>query len=174
MKWNREERITDWQRLCKANTEPETTVPVFQMEIVHGREIKDATYAYVVDCKGEFPQKIPAILANNTHLQAAENPKGTKLGAVYFDTSVTAKGKFGTFRVSSPAALFAEKKDGKLILTVTDALMKKDLNSLTVYTSVPVRGEGVSKQSKNIYEIKIPLPAGAHCGQPATVTLELL
>ncbi len=52
--------------------------------------------------------------------------------------------------------------------------MKKDLNSLTVYTSVPVRGEGVSKQSKNIYEIKIPLPAGAQCGQPATVTLELL
>ena len=92
----------------------------------------------------------------------------------YFDTSVTAKGKFGTFRVSSPAALFAEKKDGKLILTVTDALMKKVLDSLTVYTSVPVRGEGASKQSKNIYEIKIPLPAGAHCGQPATVTLELL
>ena len=174
VKWNREERATNWQRLCKANTEPETTVPVFQMEIVHGREIKDATYAYVVDCKGEFPQKIPAILANTPHLQAAENPKGTKLGAVYFDTSVTAKGKFGTFRISSPAALFAEKKDGKLILTVTDALMKKDLNSLTVYTSVPVRGEGVSKQSKNIYEIKIPLPAGAHCGQPATVTLELL
>ena len=37
VKWNREERATNWQRLCKANTEPETTVPVFQMEIVHGR-----------------------------------------------------------------------------------------------------------------------------------------
>lgn len=109
MKWNREERATNWQKLCKANTEPETTVPVFQMEIVHGREIKDATYAYVVDCKGEFPQKIPAILANNTHLQAAENPKGTKLGAVYFDTSVTAKGKSEHSRYLRPQPVCREK-----------------------------------------------------------------
>ena len=174
MKWRREERTTDWKRLCKANTEPETTVPVFQMEIVHGREIKDATYAYMVNCKGELPKAIPNVLANTTQLQAAENPEKTKLGAVYFDASATAKGKLGTFRVSSPAALFAEKKDGKLILTVTDAFMKKDLNNLTVYTSVPVAGEEVTKQKKGVYEIKVPLPTGAQCGQPATITLKLL
>lgn len=174
MKWRREERTTDWKRLCKANTEPETTVPVFQMEIVHGREIKDATYAYMVNCKGELPKAIPNVLANTTQLQAAENPEKTKLGAVYFDASATAKGKLGTFRVSSPAALFAEKKDSKLILTVTDAFMKKDLNNLTVYTSVPVTGEEVTKQKKGVYEIKVPLPTGAQCGQPATITLKLL
>lgn len=173
MRWKREERTTDWKRLCKANTEPETTVPVFQMEIVHGRDIKDAAYAYVVDCKGRLPKKTPNILANSTHLQAAENPEGTKLGAIYFDTSAVAKAKFGTFGISSPAALFAEKKDGKLILTVTDAIMDKDLKTLTIYTSVPVKGNEVSKQSKGIYEIKISLPSGAHCGQPVTVALTL-
>ena len=72
------------------------------------------------------------------------------------------------------STLFAEKKDGKLILTVTDAFMKKDLNNLTVYTSVPVAGEEVTKQKKGVYEIKVPLPTGAQCGQPATITLKLL
>ena len=52
--------------------------------------------------------------------------------------------------------------------------MKKDLNNLTVYTSVPVTGEEVTKQKKGVYEIKVPLPTGAQCGQPATITLKLL
>lgn len=57
------------------------------------------------------------------------------------------------YRHGSPVC---RKKDGKLILTVTDAFMKKDLNNLTVYTSVPVTGEEVTKQKKESMKSKCP------------------
>lgn len=174
VRWNREERPTDWNRLCKVNTEPETTVPVFQMEIVHGREVKEDTYGYLVHCKGDIPKAIPTILSNTPRLQAAENAESTKLGAVFFDSSATVCGQFGTFEVSSPAVLFAAKRGEELILTVTDALMNKELNHLTVRTSLPISGQGVSKGAKGMYEITIPMPIEPHRGQPQTIILKLL
>lgn len=167
----RELRTTNWQRLTKLNKGDEYEVPVFQMDINHGRNVKDAAYAYIVNYTGEIPREIPAVLSNTTKLQAAENAAGNQLGAVFYDTDAELKSSMGTFTISRPAVLFAEKTDGKLLLTITDAKMDVNADKIEVYTSIPVSGTNVSKIDKKTYKIEILMPAEPNRGAPKTELL---
>lgn len=170
---SREVRVTNWARLCKVNTEKETKVPVFQMEINHGRQAKNATYAYMVQCSEVEVTELPKILSNTTHLQAVQSADAKRLGAVFFESSAMLRGEVGSFSVSAPVALLVQKKKGKLQLTVTDARMDKALDFLVVKTTIPIKGKEASRLSGGWYELKIALPAEPHRGKPCTVEVAI-
>jgi hypothetical protein len=172
-----ETRSAKWQELNESNkrrTDLPKTTDVFQLHINHGREVKGGRYAYIVyggDEKAEkaFSDMPLTILENSTNLQAVKWGNGY-VGASFYNAESTLKTPEGTINVSAPCALLLQEKDGNYVLTVTDAEMNKNLKSIVVKTSFPVAGNNVVNDGKwNI--ISVPMPQGALCGKPATVSL---
>lgn len=156
----REKRRSNWRRLSERNADvEETLLPVFQMSIDHGREVRDGTYAYVVECGSDTASPLPRVLANTPQVQAAENAGGTAVGAVIYDSGAAFRGSRGVYSASAPCVMLAEYRPEALTLTVADAAMDPELRRITV--SLPEFGE-----------IAVPVPQGELCGKPATVVVK--
>ncbi|MCD7973044.1 MAG: hypothetical protein LUG18_10350 [Candidatus Azobacteroides sp.] len=169
LRLGRESRITNWQRLTNANSATnEYRVDLFRMDIDHGRCPDVAKYAYMIDCTGKIPVDIPEILQIDNQLHAVQDASGTRFGAIFFDPEQEIRTALGTFLVSHPVSLFAEKRDGQLFLTVTDAKMDSNVEVITILTSVPLSGKNVVRKEKDLYEVIIYVPAEPDRGAPVT------
>ena len=160
----RDQRKTDWASLCGVNKKvPEKTVGVFEMTIDHGKDPKNAAYAYVVALDGNPETPIPAILANTPALQAASSADGKTIGALFYNAKSVLKTPRGTVRVSSPCALLLEFDDnaGSVKVTVSDAEMNAKLAAIKVL--LPGKTTPVS----------VPMPQEELCGKPASITVSL-
>lgn len=171
---SREVRATEWHKLCKNNTEPETEVPVFMMEINHGREVAGGKYAYLVNCGDTVPASLPRILSNTTDLQAVESADGRKIGIVSYNIDEkNVATSIGKFNIGIKAALLVEQSsDGKLRLSIADAVMDKANDTLKIKTTLPVTGKEVRKLQDGWNEVSVKMPAEPERGKPVTVTLE--
>lgn len=156
----RSEEPTRWRKLSAGNrNRPEGLLPLFRMTIDHGRNARNASYAYLVDLAGRTDAPEPRILSNTPRLQAAESADGRTLGAVFFDESAVLEIPAGRITVSAPCILLLESGPERQKLTVTDARMDPELAELTV--TAPFGA------------VKIALPRGKQCGRPGTVLLPL-
>lgn len=117
----REKRKTNWKDMNAQNNIPDEEVEIFEISIDHGKNITNGTYAYVVECSGEVPQKLPEILENSTKIQAAQSPDGLTIGAIFFDSSATLNSSLGKIMVDKPCALLVTTENGKLIYKTFDA-----------------------------------------------------
>ncbi|MEI6422396.1 MAG: polysaccharide lyase family 8 super-sandwich domain-containing protein, partial [Lentisphaerota bacterium] len=158
----KETRMSKWKELSKENKGDEYNIDVFEMAINHGHDVKDATYAYVIDCDGKTDKPMPRILSNTTALQAAGSPSGNSVGAVFFDEKAELKTDKGNFKVSAPCALLIEYDDGSGLakITVTDAKMDIKLSQITVAT--PFVGN---------VAVNIKLPVEPFRGKPASAVI---
>lgn len=160
----REKRMSKWHELSQGNKGPEEEIGIFEMAINHGYDVKDATYAYVVDCMGQTDKPLPKVLSNTTSLQAGENANGTSLGAVFFSESAELASGRGLFKVSAPCALLVEYDDANSTakITVTDAKMDMSLAMITVSTPFPATPK-----------VEITMPTEPFRGKPASVVVQV-
>lgn len=172
----REVKTTDWRKLCKVNTEPETDVPVLLIEIDHGKDVVDGKYAYMVSCGNDIPLTLPRILTNTTSLQVVESADGNKIGIVSYDMNekeITSS--IGKFNIGIKAALLIQKlENGKVRISITDAVMDKINDTMRIMTTVPLKGSGVKKVSDGWYEISFKMPVEPERGKPVSLVFELL
>ncbi|MDD3154719.1 MAG: polysaccharide lyase family 8 super-sandwich domain-containing protein [Victivallaceae bacterium] len=143
----REKRRTRWHELNPRNGKEEESVEIFQLTIDHGKNPDGGRYAYVVDCSGSIPSKLPRILSNTPKLQAAENAEGTVLGAVFFDAAATLDApSFGRIRVDAPCVLLGEKVNGQVRWKVFEATSSPRPANCTV-TPLPGGIESAGQRS---------------------------
>jgi len=168
-----ETRNTIWKKLAPAvNTAAETTLPMMQLQIDHGKTISNGTYVYMVSAIGTVPSQLPAIISNTTSLQAAAAADSAVIGAVFYNN--TQGFSFGnySYNLSSPVAFLIENYNSDSIsITVTDATMNSDLKKTTINTTLPISGANVTKTNNN-YSLDIDLPQKELCGSPITVKVE--
>lgn len=132
----RSKEPTHWRKLSAGNrNRPEESLPLFCMTIDHGRNARNASYAYLVDLAGRTDAPEPRILSNTPHLQAAESADGRTLGAVFFDESAVLETPVERITVSAPCILLLELGPKRQKLTVTDARMDPELTELTITMS---------------------------------------
>ncbi len=174
-----EHRITKWEDLNlinKKNKNLSKNADILQLAINHGKNVQNGTYGYLVyygdkSAKKAFKKSNIEVLSNTTKLQAAATTSKSLIGAVFYDVSEKLKiDKNFEISVSAPSSILLEKFDNYYLLTVTDAEMNKNLTSMTIKTSLNVRGENVTKEN-NIYLIKIEMPSGELLGKPKTIKL---
>ena len=169
----REIKMTDWNKLCKNNTEPETEVPVFIMEINHGQKVFNGKYAYLVNCGNTIPESLPKILSNTVNVQAVESANGRKIGIVSYNTSekeVTSS--IGKFNIDIKAALLVQQLgNDKIRISIADAMMNKDNDTLRIKTTLPVTGNEVRKLQDGWNEVAVKMPAEPERGKPVSVVL---
>ncbi|MFZ4726521.1 MAG: polysaccharide lyase family 8 super-sandwich domain-containing protein, partial [Paludibacter sp.] len=173
VKLTAETRNTIWQTLAPTlNTAAETTQPMMQLQIDHGKSVTNGTYLYMVSATGIVPAQLPKIISNTTSLQAAAAADSSVIGAVFYDNS---KGfTFGkySYSLSSPVALLIENYNfDSITVTVTDATMNSALLKTTLTTTLPISGTDVTKTGNN-YTLAINLPQGELCGSPVTVKIK--
>jgi hypothetical protein len=173
VKLTAETRNTIWQTLAPVvNTAAETTQPMMQLQIDHGKTVTNGTYLYLVSATGIVPTQLPIIISNSTSLQAAAAADSSVIGAVFYDNS---KGfTFGkySYSLSSPVSLLIENYNSDSIsITVTDATMNSALLKTTLTTTLPISGNNVTKTGNN-YSLSIDLPKGELCGSPVTVKVK--
>lgn len=171
------QRPTKWKELNAANKKQNnmpSSVDVLQMHIDHGSNVQDGSYAYIVyagqeKAKKAF-EKMPLNILENTKDIQAVAWQDNYIGAAFYNPEKTLETSEGTIKVTAPCALLLEKDGNRCKLTVTDAEMNKDLNFITVKTTLPLQGKAVEDQAA-WREIKVQMPQGAMCGKPATVEL---
>lgn len=157
---------TEWQRLCVENRLPETEENIFHMYIDHGRDVKDASYAYTVSCTDAASRETPVILSNTKDVQAAESHDGSRIGAVFYTTATEIKCSKGRLKVSAPCALLLEFTGNRVSLSVTDGVMDADLKEIRIDTSIPLKGEAVDKVSEGVYRLRVKTGSGRYTGAP--------
>lgn len=169
-----EKRQTEWRCLCVENKLPETSENIFHMYINHGRDIKDASYAYTVSCTDAASRQTPVILSNTRNVQAAESRDGTQVGAVFYSADTKVKCKKGYLKTSAPCALLLEFAGNRVSLSVTDGLMDAQLKEILIETSIPLKGENVDEVSKGVYRIRVQMKSGQETGAPVHCEATLL
>jgi len=172
-----ERRKTKWEEINESNrglkNMPEEA-DIFQLNINHGQNVKDGTYAYVVYAGNDDPQKafgnMPLkVLENTCDIQAVSWGENY-IGASFYNPEKTLKTVNGEISVSAPCAFLLEKIENQWKLTVTDAEMNKDLKYIEVRTNFPLKGRNRRLEGK--WEvINVPMPQGKWCGKPSTVEL---
>ena len=173
-----EHRKTKWEEINESNkgrkNMPEEA-DIFQLNINHGQQVKDGTYAYVVYCgnadaQKAFSQMPLKILENTTDIQAVgwgEN----YIGASFYNPEKTLETEKGEIQVSAPCAFLLEKSGNEWYLSVADAEMNRDLKDIVVRTTLPLKGDQAKTDGKWKI-ITIPMPQGKWCGKPATIKLK--
>ena len=137
------------------------SAPMLMFQIDHGQNVKDGSYAYVVnfhcpdfDSLKKLAGKPPFEIVSATSAAhvVREKSSGT-VAAVFFKP-----GEAGELKVDAPAAVLLRKtQDGKIRVTVSDPEQDPKRNSVTL--------------GWNGKTYKVQLPTGLYCGQPATVEL---
>lgn len=155
---------TNWQRLCVENKLPETDENIFHMYINHGKDVKNASYAYTVACSDEAARCTPVVLCNTTQAQAAESYDGTKVGAVFYTAGTEIESKRGFLETSAPCALLFEFTGKKVSLSVADGLMDPNLKEIFIETSIPLKGKGVDKLPGGVYRIRVEMKTRQYTG----------
>jgi hypothetical protein len=170
-----ETRNTIWQKLAPyLNKAAETTLPMMQLQIDHGKTVTNGTYVYLVNAAGTVPSQLPVIISNTTSLQATAAADSSVIGGVFYDTTQgISYGKY-SYKLSSPAAFLIENYNSDSIsVTVTDATMNSALTTMTLTTTLPISGTNVTMSGNN-YILSVALPKGELCGSPATVKVKRL
>lgn len=170
-----ERKQTHWQSMSVANKLPETEEDIFHIYINHGRNPKDASYAYTVACNEASVGQTPRVLSNTRQVQAAESYNANKIGAVFYKEGTKVESSRGYFKVSSPCALLVEFMDNnKVSVSVTDGLMDTGLQEILIETSVPLQGEYVTKLSNGSYLIRMKVKTGHYTGSPVHSEFHLM
>lgn len=170
-----ESKQTHWQSMSVANKLPETEEDIFHIYINHGRNPKDASYAYTVACNEASVGQTPRVLSNTRQVQAAESYNANKIGAVFYKEGTKVESSRGYFKVSSPCALLVEFMDNnKVSVSVTDGLMDTGLQEILIETSVPLQGEYVTKLSEGSYLIRMKVKTGHYTGSPVYSEFHLM
>ena len=140
------------------------SAPILMFQIDHGKNPKNASYAYAVDFHSpdfaalkklaEQPSFEIVSATSDAHV-VREKSSGT-LAAVFFKP-----GEAAGLKVDSPAVvLLRQTPDGKIKVTVNDPEQDPKRNSIVL---------GWGNRS-----YRIPLPTGVYCGQPAAADLSEL
>jgi len=147
---------------------------MIQLDIDHGKDVKDGTYVYLVSANGSIPGQLPMIISNTTSVQAVAAADSSVVAAVFYEHANGINVGNYTYNVSEPSAILIEDYNSdSLTITVTDAAMNTSLQKITLTTTLPVSGDNMTK-SDNIYNLVIDLPQGELCGSPATVKVKRL
>ncbi len=168
-----ETRNTIWKKLAPAmNTAAETTMPMMQLQIDHGKTINNGTYIYLVSATGTVPTKLPEIILNTTSLQAAAVADSSVIAAIFHNNTQGLSFGNYSYNLSSPVAFLIENYNSDSIsITVTDATMNSYLKKTTLTTTLPISGANVTKIGTN-YSLDIDLPQNELCGSPVTVKVK--
>ncbi|WP_216629109.1 polysaccharide lyase family 8 super-sandwich domain-containing protein [Sphingobacterium lumbrici] len=162
MQYVTEEKATDWIKMNPSNIRnqdlPEK-VKIFRVWIDHGPKPIDDTYGYVVYCGNGMPdQKYPfEVLRNDTLVQAVRSLDKKVIEAVFYDAKAVLKVKGEKLSVSAPCAVLIEQVGSLVKLSVTDALMDKNLKKITIVWN----GKTYSCE----------MPQGENCGKPAVIKI---
>jgi len=175
VKLTTEPRQTIWNTLAPTlNSLLESTLAMIQLDIDHGKDVKDGTYVYLVSANGSIPGQLPMIISNTTSVQAVAAADSSVVAAVFYEHSNGFKVGNYTYNVSEPSAILIEDYNSdSLTITITDAVMNTSLQKITLTTTLPISGVNVTK-AENIYSLDINLPQGELCGSPATVKVKRL
>ena len=129
---------------------------VFRLWIDQGREVKDGKYGYVVYCgEGTPAYELPfVVLRNDTLAQAVSTVDHMLTGLVFYqDDAVVTVGNT-EISASEPCVVLMEQDAKGTKISVTDAMMRADLQSITLRI-----GED---------RITIDMPQGKECGNTVT------
>lgn len=167
-----EERETKWDKLSPENRQRKDKTSkenILQVWVDHGRAIKNGRYGYLVWMgMGAPPANMPLrVLANSPGLQAVTNDRGVTQAMVYDCNSVIDTGEW-LMMASSPCAILVERSEMGVLVTVCDALMNRDLNIMTIKTTLPLAGSN-TKQDGQWTILSIALPTEPYRGKPVTV-----
>jgi len=173
------QKTTNWKFLDATNTLPEDVLNIMTLTINHGTNVKNGTYAYLVNCKGSIPTSLPVILQNDTTLQAVVSADGKTLGATFYSNQPVLncgtylKGDSVTpnnlsISVSQPCILLIESSDLGYTITVSDPLARCSGDVVvTLNSTLKLNGpNAVSDATKT--QITFSLPAVQYAGKPIT------
>ena len=173
------QKTTNWKFLDATNTLPEDLLNIMTLTINHGTNVKNGTYAYLVNCKGSIPTSLPVILQNDTTLQAVVSADGKTLGATFYSnkpvlncgTYLKGDGVSTnnlTISVSQPCILLIESTDLGYKISVSDPLARCSGDVIvTLNSSLKLNGpNAVSDATKT--QITFSLPSLQCAGKPIT------
>tara|TARA_B100000609_G_C17206849_1_gene431457 strand:+ start:158 stop:1531 length:1374 start_codon:yes stop_codon:yes gene_type:complete len=147
---------------------------VLQVSINHGKDSSPKSYAYTVNL-GSGDNTANArkvrVITNTTELQAAESADGLRAAGIFFSGKNIMKASSGQYSINAPGALFVRKENGKLHVSVCDALMNTKLDRMTFKTTCRISGKGVSK-SGDWYIATIDLPKEPYRGKYTSATFD--
>ena len=127
----------DWKRVRRAYPDTPVTVPVFTARLEHGKQPRDAKYAYVVtpDCDSDVAGRLPAdriaMIANDAAVQAVADRRNDRLFAVFHAPGELAYGG-QTLRVDRPCVVIvnAVSNADKRRVSVCDPTRKAEAMTL--------------------------------------------
>ena len=130
------------------------------MTVDHGQKVRNGRCAFVVRMNGDLDAPLPEVLHNTSALQAAQDPQGAVISAVFYDASAALQTARGMLKVSAPCAVMLHYEADSVTVTAADGEMNPALRSIVV--TVPGAGK-----------VEIPVPTGAYCGKAASVKIPL-
>ncbi len=156
-------RKTDWVEKNIANKKAKNapkTANVLQIGIEHGKRPINDTYGYIVYAGKDTPAKdIPfQVLRNDTMIQAAASKNKEVIEAVFYNANESLEiAAQSTLSVSAPCVVLLEKAGKFWNISITDAEMNSQLNSITVHF--------------NNVEYNIAMPKEEWTGKPVRAVL---
>ncbi len=129
---------------------------VFRLWIDQGREVRDGKYGYVVYCgEGTPAYELPfTVWRNDTLTQAVSTVDHMLTGLVFYQADVVVTVGNTEISASEPCVVLMEQDAKGTKISVTDAMMRTDLQSITLRI-----GED---------RITIDMPQGKECGNTVT------
>ncbi|QZT37386.1 hypothetical protein K5X82_00490 [Halosquirtibacter xylanolyticus] len=169
-----ETRSTNWKELNYKNRnrgDMNTTEDIFHMYINHGRNVTDATYAYMVysgnQSANEAFKTMPVnILDNSIEIQAAESTLSRSMGVVFHKTTKTLQAGDLSISTNKPIVLLLEEVDGLIQITANDPTMDPSISSISLTLNGNLWNNSFNNNTIDIY-----LPTGHHAGKPVKFTI---
>ena len=162
-----ETREDRWLEIDRNNAKAKKlpkTAPILMFQIDHGQNVKNGSYAYMVDfdcpdfaeLKKRTEDPSFEIAAATPDVHAVREKSSGTLAAVFFKP-----GEAGGLSADAPAVvLVRQTPDGKVLATVNDPEQDPKRDAVTI--------------GWNGKTYRIQLPTGVYCGQPATADLSAL
>ncbi|QZT37385.1 T9SS type A sorting domain-containing protein [Halosquirtibacter xylanolyticus] len=169
-----ESRSTKWKELNYKNRnrkDMNTTENIFHMYINHGRNVTNATYAYMVysgnQSANEAFKTMPVnILDNSIEIQAAESTLSHSLGVVFHKTTKTLHAGDFSISTNKQVVLLLEEVDGLVQVTANDPTMDPSVSAITLTLN-----GNLWNNSFNNNTIEVYLPTDHDAGKPVKFTI---
>lgn len=151
-----------WRRISLAQKADPVAVPVFSLWLDHGKQPREATYAYVVTAREDgaatdaYARALPVHVAANTRkAQAVEHTKADVLQVVFHEAGSVRSRTWGEVSVDAPCLLMLSRAAGKTRVTACN----------------PCNREGAIRVTAGRRSGTLRLPAGPRAGASATLEL---
>ncbi len=159
------------------NSEEEVALDVFSLWLDHGKEVRDAAYAYVVypavsaeALKPHVDAQEFEVLANTEQAQAVGHAASGMTQAAFYEPGAVAHGEGRFIRVDQPCLLLVRETGSSVQVAVSNPA--NEPLTVNVEVAPALKGEGCTSMPDGGTRIELALPDGDMAGSSLVGTFE--